>query len=94
MIGAIVKAFDKKFNVQALPYQPIEVVEAFRKVDRILDTAWLPEHVTTAENMFGNLLHRYGFTPEQRVSPLVVGMVERINSCRETVFKQWEANYQ
>ena len=48
----------------------------------------------TAENMFGNLLHRYGFTPEQRVSPLVVGMVERINSCRETVFKQWEANYQ
>ena len=93
MIGAIVKAFDKKFNVQALPYQPIEVVEAFRKVDRILDTAWLPGHIDTAESMMVNLLNRYNFTKEQRSSPLVVGMQERINTRREQVTRQWQQNY-
>ena len=93
MIGAIVKAFDKKFNVQALPYQPIEVVEAFRKVDRILDTAWLPGHIDTAESMMVNLLNRYNFTKEQRSSPLVVGMQERINTRREQVSREWQQNY-
>lgn len=93
MIGAIVKAFDKKFNVQALPYQPIEVVEAFRKVDRILDTAWLPGHIDTAESMMVNLLNRYNFTKEQRSSPLVVGMQERINTRREQVTREWQQNY-
>lgn len=93
MLVAIIKKLDKSLNVQVQAYQPVEAVEAFRKVDRILDSAWLPGHVDTAETMMVNLLTRYGFTPEQRTSPLVVGMQERINNRREEVTRQWQQNY-
>lgn len=93
MLGSIIKKLDKKLNLQPVEFRPVEAVEAFRKVDRILDTAWLPAHVDTAESMMVNLLHRYGFTPEQRNSPLVVGMQERINTRREQVREDWQQNY-
>lgn len=70
--------------------KPAEVNEAYRKVDRILDTAFLPSHVDAAENMFGNLLNRFKFSHNDRQSPLVIGMQEKINIRRDEVIAQWE----
>lgn len=93
MFANIIKKLDNKLSIQPQPYHPIEAVEAFRKVDRILDTAWLPGHIDTAESMMVNLLNRYNFTKQQRTSPLVVGMQERINTRREQVTREWHQNY-
>lgn len=70
--------------------QPMEVNEAYRKVDRILDTAFLPSHVDAAENLFLNMLNRFKFTHAQRLSPLVIGMQEKINARRNEVIAEWE----
>ena len=60
-----------------------EVMNAWSKIDRILDSAYMDTHVTIAQNMLSNMLTQFGFTPEQRQSPLVIGMQEKINRCRQ-----------
>ncbi len=93
MFTKIVKYLDEKLNVQPQSYRPAEVLEAFKKVDRILETAWMPSHVDVAEAMMVYFVNRYGFTDEQRSSPLVVAMQERINSKRESIGHDWSDKY-
>lgn len=90
MLQKTITALFAGMETQPVAFKPSEVNDAYRKVDRILDTAFLPEHVNTAERMFANLLNRYGFSESDRASPLVVGMQDRINTRRAEVEKQWE----
>lgn len=71
--------------------KPSDVNDAYRKVDRILDTAWRPEHIDVAERMFANMMKRYSFTEKDYESPLVIGMQDRINTRRAEVEAQWNA---
>lgn len=86
MLQKTITSLFASMETKPIPYQPAEVMEAFRKVDRILDGATLPEHIDTAERMFANMLTRYNFSDADRLSPLIVGMQDRINDLRG----QWE----
>lgn len=90
MLQKTITALLSGMETKPVAFKPSEVNDAYRKVDRILDTAFLPEHVDTAERMFANLLNRFGFSESDRASPLVVGMQDRINTRRAEVEKQWE----
>ncbi len=90
MLQKTISALFSGMEPQSMAFKPSEVNDAYRKVDRILDTAFLPEHVDTAERMFANLLNRFGFSDTDRVSPLVVGMQDRINTRRAEVESQWK----
>jgi hypothetical protein len=57
----------------------IEVMNAWGKIDRILDSAYMDTHVETAQRLFNNMLKSFNFTPEQRQSPLTLGMQAKIN---------------
>lgn len=91
MIHKTISALFSNLNPKPMEYQPSEVMDAFRKVDRILDTAVLPEHVDTAERMFANMLRRYGMNNTEPQSPLVVGMQTRINTLRHSWSSMEEA---
>jgi hypothetical protein len=91
MLQKTISTLFARMETQPVAFKPSEVIDAYRKVDRILDTAFLPEHVDTAERMFINLLNRFAFSAEHRTSPLVVGMQDRINTRRAEVIAQWEA---
>lgn len=86
MLQKTITALFSSMEIKPMPFQPADVMEAFRKVDRILDDATLPEHIETAERLFANMLNRYKFSDTDRASPLIVGMQERINLMRA----EWE----
>ncbi len=90
MIQKTISALFAGMEPRPVEFKPADVMDAFRKVDRILETAFLPSHVDTAERMFGNMLTRYGFKESDRSSPLIVGMQDRINTRRDEVEKQWD----
>ena len=90
MLQKTISALFSGMETQPVAFKPSEVNDAYRKVDRILESAFLPSHVDTAERMFGNMLNRYGFKDTDRDSPLIVGMQDRINTRRSEVEKQWE----
>lgn len=77
--------FVKKFFLQPIKYEPQEVMNAWGKIDRILDKAIEPAHVNSAQRMFEQMLNYFQFTPEQRASPLIHGMQAKINKVREEV---------
>lgn len=91
MLQKTISALFSGMEPQPVTFKPSEVNDAYRKVDRILETAFLTEHVDTAERMFTNLLNRFAFSAQHRTSPLVVGMQDRINTRRAEVIAQWEA---
>lgn len=86
MLQKTITSLFNSMETKPVPFQPADVMEAFRKVDRILDSAKLPEHIETAERLFANMLSRYGFSETDRASPLIVGMQDRINQMRA----KWE----
>lgn len=90
MLQKTISTLFSGMDPKPVAFKPSDVNDAYRKVDRILDTAFLPEHVDTAERMFTNLLTRFAFNAEHRTSPLVVGMQDRINTRRAEVIAQWE----
>lgn len=82
MVTAISTAFRKKMMVQPVPYKPEDVMQAWAKIDRIVDEAYMDTHINTAQRMFERMLNRFGFTPEQCRSPLIDGMQAKINTAR------------
>jgi hypothetical protein len=87
MLQKTISALFSGFEHKPIPYEPVEVMDAFRKVDRILDAATESEHINTAERMFANMLNRFNFNEAERSSPLVIGMQARINKMRA----DWES---
>ncbi len=69
----------RKLDPQPVAFQPSDVMDAWAKIDRILDKAQLDTHVDTAQRMFDQMLSRFRFTMEQRKSPLIAGMQDKIN---------------
>lgn len=87
------KTISSLFNTltpKPLPFNEAEVLDAFAKVSRILDKAVIPAHVETAENMFINMLKRYGFDENARKSPLILAMQAKINERRAAVQEEFE----
>ena len=82
MLQRAFEAFNKKMFVQPVPFRYAEVMEAWNKIENILKGAYMDTHVDTAQRMFDNMLHRFGFTEEQKRSPLIMGMQDRINQVR------------
>jgi hypothetical protein len=82
MLQRAYTAFHKKMLPQPVPFELHEVMDAWSKVDQILRNAYLDTHVETAQRMFNNMLHRFGFTEEQKRSPLIAGMQDKINKIR------------
>lgn len=93
MIQKTISNLIAHMETKPVEYKPADVMDAFRKVDRILDTAFLPTHVETAERMFNNMLNRYGFSNTDRASPLIVGMQDHINKRRNEIDAQWAGQY-
>lgn len=62
-----------------------EPMKAWSKIDRTLNSAQTDVHVEAAQIMFNKMLDYYGFTKEQRNSPLIHGMQGKINSTRKNV---------
>ena len=56
MLQKTIAALFAGMEAQPPEFKPADVMDAFRKVDRILESAFLPSHVDTAERMFGNML--------------------------------------
>lgn len=83
MVTAITKAFRKKMLVQPVEYEPEEVMQAWAKIDRIVEDAYMDTHVDTAQRMFNQMLDRFGFTSEQCRSPLITGMQAKIDNARQ-----------
>lgn len=78
MLAKLYTAFNKKFFIQPVEYNLDEVTNAWSKIDRILENAYLDTHVQTAQRMFDQMLHHFQFTEEQKRSPLIAGMQEKI----------------
>lgn len=78
------EAFDKKFNLQPVQYEPEEVINAWSKINAVLDSAYLDTHVEAAQGMFNNMIRYFGITKEQRTSPLIQSMQAKINRTRAT----------
>jgi hypothetical protein len=79
--------FDKLFRKANLVHEPVpykydDVMVAWDKIYSILKNARNFRDVMIAENMFNNMLHQFGFSDEQRNSPLIHGMQTKINSIR------------
>lgn len=82
MLIRVYEAFNKKMLPQPVPFQYTEVMDAWSKIEAILKNAYMDTHVDTAQRMFNNMLHRFGFTEEQKKSPLIMGMQEKITQMR------------
>lgn len=85
MIKTLNTAFNKKMFIQPHEYRLSDVTDAWSKIDRILADAYMDAHVDTAERMLKRMLRQFGFTQEQRESPLIAGMFQKIWDTRETV---------
>lgn len=66
-------------------YEPDEPMKAWSKIDRTIDTAQTDVHIEAAQRMFNKMLSYYGFTNEQRQSPLIHGMQGKIDAKRAGV---------
>lgn len=89
------KTINNLFNgmrPKPLPYNDVDILDAFRKIDRILDNAAIPAHVETAENMFCNMLKRYGLRANEEESAFVRAMQAKINACRARIYEEFEYN--
>lgn len=67
------------------PENSAEAVNAWGKLNRVVDSAFSKTHLDVAENLLERMLEEFHFTPEQRASPLVVGMRDKIYKARLTV---------
>lgn len=67
------------------PENSEEAVNAWGKLNRVVDSAISKTHLDVAENLLDRMLNEFHFTPEQRASPLVVGMRDKIYKARLTV---------
>jgi hypothetical protein len=85
-----IKSLIDVFQFKPIPYKPIDVVSAFGKIERVLESSYIPEHIDVADNMFINLLRRYNFKQEDYESPIIIGMHEKINSRRAELVTMWE----
>lgn len=82
----MIKKFTKAFRSKMLPvpveFKHSEVMDAWSKIDRILAGSYMDTHVEAAQKMFNQMLHHFAFTDEQRMSPLIIGMQDKINDHR------------
>lgn len=78
----LLKKAKGKFLLVPVEYTADEPMEAWSKIDRSLDSAYTDVHVDTVQRMFNQMLTYYNFSIEQRNSPLIAGMQEKINSKR------------
>lgn len=67
------------------PANSLEAVNAWGKLDRVVNTAYCHAHLNVAENMLERVLDEFHFTPEQRASALVVGMRNKIFEARQQI---------
>ncbi len=67
------------------PVDNAEVMVAWGKIDRVVDSAFQHSHLDVAQTMLDNMLKHFKFTPEQMQSPLVIGMREKIYKARTEV---------
>lgn len=85
MFNQFVTKFKEKMLPIPVEYEPIDVINAWEKVDNILKTSYTDVHVECAQNMFNRMLSYYALTPEQRNSPIITGMQDKINRSRKNV---------
>lgn len=67
------------------PTNSLEAVDAWGKLDRVVNTAYCHAHLNVAENMLERVLAEFHFTDEQRASALVVGMRNKIYAARQQI---------
>lgn len=91
MVTRIIKSVSDALSFHPAPAGPMDAVEAFDKVSRMLDTAWQPIHADVAERFLNRLLSRYHFTAEEMQSQLITGLRERIHTRRDELERSWNA---
>lgn len=84
MLQKLIGTFLSSMETKPPPYEPAEVVETYQKIIRILDNATEQTHIDSAEHMLYNMTKRFGFTDEQRQSPFMLGLQDRINQLRHS----------
>lgn len=67
------------------PENSLEAVNAWGKLDRVVNSAYCHAHLNVAESLLERVLAEYHFTPEQKMSALVVGMRDKIYEARRNV---------
>lgn len=91
MVTKLFNSVKDAMSFKPIPAGPMDAVEAFDKVSRILDTAWLPSHTDVAERYLNQLVRRFDFKPEEMNSQLVTGLRERIYTRRDEIELKWAA---
>lgn len=82
MLQKLIGNFLSSMETKPQKFEPAEVVETYQKIIRILDNATETTHVDSAEMMLYNMTKRFGFNEEERQSPFMLGLQDRINQLR------------
>lgn len=90
MVTKLLNALNEAMSFKDIPAGPMDAVEAFDKVSRMLDTAWQPVHADVAERYLNRLLARFNFKPEEMESQLITGLRERIHNRRDELQYTWD----